>query len=353
MVDPSLKRFDSHNMYDHIDGFYKQLIEGVEIGSKAVLDELHVAGIDNIVLAGMGGSAIGGELLKSFLKSELKVPFIIHRNYGLPAIVSERSLVICSSYSGNTEETISAFKAAVEKNSKILCITTGGELTSLAKASKVPVVKIPSGMMPREALGYSFAPLLVLFGRLGLSRDYTEDIRTCADLLKSRSADYAFESDPNQAYDLALKLKDKIAVIYSGPDYFDAVALRLKGQISENAKQHAFCNVFPEFNHNELVGWEQTAEITDKFIVLIIRDKLDHIQVARRMDIVKEILEEKGIEVLELKSNHEDLLVRMFSLIQLGDYVTYYLALVNNIDPTPIDIIEYMKNQLSDNKAIQ
>jgi glucose/mannose-6-phosphate isomerase len=348
MVDISLKKFDSHGMYDHIMDFHKQLLDGIEIGNRTKLGAIDYGGVDNIILAGMGGSAIGGELLRSFLKAELNLPFIIHRNYGLPAVADSESLVICSSYSGNTEETISAFKTAVELNSIILCITTGGELKALAESHQVPVVKIPAGLMPREALGYSFTPLLVLFSRMGFCRDYTVEINGCAEDLRKWSDEFSFENDLNPAYELAGKLAGKIAVIYSGPDYFDAVALRLKGQVSENGKQHAFCNVFPEFNHNELVGWELAAKNAGGLIVLIIRDEQDHPQVSKRMDIVRKLIAQKGVEVIELRSRGKNLLTRMFSLIQFGDYLSYYLALVNNVDPTPIDMIEYMKQHLRD-----
>ena len=346
MIKPDLLKLDSHDMYRHIQDFYKQVIDGIALTTAITFDDLHYTGFKNIILAGMGGSAIGGEILKSFLKRQLKIPFEIHRNYGLPGTADKHTLVICSSYSGGTEETLSAFDKAVELQCKVICITTGGKLRERAMQKNIPVVNIPSGLMPREALGYSFAPLLILFGKLGLCDDYTESLRTCAEVMKERNAEYSVEHEPNAAYDLAGQLAGKIVIIYSGPDYLDAVGMRWKGQICENAKQLAFCNVFPEFNHNELVGWESAGKISDKYIILILRNEDDHPQIARRMDIVGKILKQKGIDIVEQWSTGNNILERMFSLIQLGDYASYYLALVNNVDPTPIDLINYMKQEL-------
>jgi len=201
--------------------------------------------------------------------------------------------------------------------------------------------------MPRAALGYSFTPLLLAFGRLNLCKEYGDDLDKCSKMLDEWSKAYLFESSNNAAYELAVKLAGKIVVIYSGPDYFDTVALRFKGQISENSKQLAFCNVFPEFNHNELVGWELAPSITDKYIVIILRDIADHPQVARRMDIVGSILKNRGVEVQELYSKGNGLLSRIFSQIQVADFASYYLALINHRDPTPIDLIEILKKELS------
>jgi len=348
MVDIALKKYDKHDMYSNINNFYRQLIDGIAIGSQANIAAIKSISINNIVLAGMGGSAIGGDIIKSLLKYELNIPFETYRNYGLPGSAKEGSLIICSSYSGNTEETLSAFKAAVENKCNILCITTGGQLQKEAQVYQVPVVKIPAGLMPREALGYSVAPLLVVLGRLGLCRDYSAEINSCAELLKQKNEDYAFESKNNLAYTIAHKLAGRIAIIYAGPNYFDAVAVRIKGQINENAKQHAFCNIFPEFNHNELVGWELGAQISNKYTVGIFHSKDDHPQVAKRMAIIKEIIERKGIEVIELWASGTTVIERMFSLIQLGDYISYYMALINGVDPTPVELIDYMKNLLKD-----
>jgi glucose/mannose-6-phosphate isomerase len=349
MVDVSLKRFDRQNMYDKIVDFHKQLIAGIDIGHNADLKGLEQNKFKNIILTGMGGSAIGGDLLKGLLQGNLSIPFDVHRNYGLPWYAGKESLVICSSYSGNTEETLSAYETAFEANCNILCITTGGELSNRAKQHGRPVVTIPSGLMPRSALGYSFAPLIIILGRLGLCRDYYFELKQTAEKLELWGNKRRFESADNDAYELALKLAGKIVVIYSGSNCMDVVAYRFKGQICENAKQLAFCNVFPEFNHNELVGWELSSSSKNSLIVVILRDKDDHKQIARRMDIVSKIISEKNVEVIELHTRGDNLLTRLFSLIQLADYTSFYMALLNGVDPTPIKVINYLKERLSEN----
>jgi glucose/mannose-6-phosphate isomerase len=347
MVDPAKRKLDKSNMLEHISSFYSQILTGISIGQSTDLQGISEIDFDKMILAGMGGSAIGGEVTRSFLKAELRIPFEIYRNYGLPNYANRNTLVICSSYSGSTEETLSAYSKAKELKSRIMCITTGGELAKRGAADGFPVIKLPSGMTPREALGYSITPLLIILGRLGLCGDHSGELERCSNSLKDWAGGYAFDSEPNPAYKLAEKLHGKIVIIYAGPDYLDAVAMRIKGQINENAKQPAFCNIFPEFNHNELVGWELGPDISEKFAFLILRDRADNPRIAKRMDIVKNILTGKGVDVTELWTNGERLLERMFSLIQLGDFMSYYMALLNGVDPTPVELIDFMKNELS------
>ena len=351
MVDASLKKIDKNNMYERINSFFQQILDGITIGKEARLGNLPDMEFDNIVLAGMGGSAIAGDLLKSILRDELKIPFTVHRNYGLPEYVGKDSLVICSSYSGNTEETLSAFQTALERGCSILCISTGGMLSEYAEKNNIPLIKIPSGMMPREALGLSLTPLLITFGRLGFVRDYSTELSDTAGYLRNLIDEYKFEAPKNIAFELAVKLTGKIVVIYAGPDWLDSAALRFKGQICENAKQLAFCNVFPEFNHNELVGWELSGSFSDKYVVLIIHDKGDHPQIVKRMKAVSEILSKNNIEVIELFSRGDSLLTRILSIVQLADYTSYYLALKNRVDPTPIRLIDYLKEKITENRG--
>jgi len=348
MVDKSLPNSDRSNMYEKIVNFPGQLGEGAKIGGAVDLKGLAGQQFKNIVLAGMGGSAIGGDLLRSYLQFELRQPFVIHRNYGLPAYIDKDSLVICSSYSGTTEETLSAFEAALKKKASILCISTGGELARLADKHELPLIRIPGGLMPRAALGYSFGPLLIAFGKLGLCPDHSTDLEKCRRSLENWLGQYRFEAAVNPAAKLAEKLAGKIVVIYSGPERYDVVGQRFKGQICENAKQLAFCNVFPEFNHNELVGWELAEQYAGKLICIMLRDREDHPRISRRMKIVGEVITRIKVETIELESSGDDVLSRMFSLIQLGDFASYYLALKNGVDPTPINVIDYLKKSLAE-----
>jgi glucose/mannose-6-phosphate isomerase len=348
MVDLNLKQIDRQNMFQKIVDFPRHLLEGVEIGSSVDISKLTGHGFTNIILAGMGGSAIGGDLTRTFLRPELAIPFEIHRSYGLPSCVESYSLVVCASYSGNTEETLSAFRAALDRNCHIVAITTGGELAKLANQHDVLSVIIPPGLPPRAALGYSFAPLLTIFGRLGLCRNYSELLKMAAAFLEKRNHGFQFESADNLTFQIAQKLDGKLVIIYAGNDLLDTVALRFKGQLCENAKHLAFNNTFPEFNHNELVGWQLPVEIIAGCAVIILRDKDDHPQISKRMAIVTELLADKGVETITIQSEGEERLVRLLSAIQTADYVSYYLALLNGIDPTPIDVINYLKQKLAE-----
>lgn len=336
---------DLSNMYRLIKGFPDQIQDAIAIGNAARIKP--VRGIENVVLCGLGGSAIGGDLLKSYLADEMKVPFIVHRGYTLPAFVGPRSLVIVSSYSGNTEETLSMHKEAMKRRARILCITSGGKTEQMARTRRTPLIKIPSGMPPRAALGYSFFPLLIALTRMGLVKNKSRHMNETIALLQEKSDEYG-TPDPsaNNALRLAESLKGHIGIIYSSWERFDAVATRWRGQIAENAKSLSFGHVLPEMNHNELVGWKVLKEQMGEFQVFFLRDKEDHDRVQKRMDITRTVIGEYTTRITEIRSEGTSLLARMFSLVYLGDWVSYYLAILNGEDPTPVKVIDYLKGEL-------
>ena len=344
-----LNPLDPGGMYHSIAGFPDQINEAVAIAEKFQLNPDSFYGIENIILCGMGGSAIGGDLARTLLSSQLKIPFYICRSYNLPGFAGEKSLVVGSSYSGNTEETLSAFRQALELGCKTMIVTTGGQLLEIAQKNDIPAVLLPGGLQPRAALGYSFAPIMLALNKIGLSEYSAVDFRQLADFLKGRITHLEIEtdSDQNHAKQLAMRLYGRIPIIYTGPELFDVVGTRLKGQICENAKMLAFNNQFPEFNHNELVGWKVLNSFRDYLRVLIIRDEDDHPRVAARMDIVKEVIKKTGVDVFEIKSEGDNRLQRIFSLIQLGDFLSFYLAILNKVDPTPVEPIETLKKELA------
>jgi glucose/mannose-6-phosphate isomerase len=309
---------------------------------------LGVKGVANIVLTGMGGSAIGGDLLRSYLSDELRVPLVVNRHYALPGFVDRRSLVIVSSYSGNTEEAIAAHHDAIRRKARILCITTGGETERLAERYRQQIIKIPAGFQPRAALGYSFFPLLLTLSRLGFVKRRAKDIREAIGLLRSKARVYgdAAASD-NPPLQLARQLKGTLPIIYSATEYFDAIGLRWREQICENAKKLAFGHVIPEMNHNELVGWKIGAETMRQMEVVFLRDRRTHKRISMREDITKQIINPYALHVSEVWSEGRSLLARMFSLIYLGDWVSFYLAILNNEDPTPVKVIEQLKGELA------
>ncbi len=343
------KRIDRGGMYDRIYDFPSQFEDALGLTRQTSLPRWGKNQIKNIVVAGLGGSAIGGDLVRSYVAERLDIPFLICRNYTLPNFVDSSSLVFVSSYSGNTEETISAFEDASKRKAKIICISTNGQVERISSEQKIPCVRLPKGFQPRAALGYSFVPILTMLEELGLVRGEEEHIRETKDLLEENRNRFRIEVDAekNQAKKLATKLHGRLPIIYASDDHFDAVSYRWKGQFCENAKMLAFSNVFPEFNHNELVGWKVLFDYRDYLIVIMLRDKEDHPRIGRRMEIVKHIIEKMKVEVIEIRSRGESLLSRMFSLIQLGDFVSFYLAILNQQDPSPVDVIDYLKNELA------
>jgi len=343
------KKIDSRNMYGLIWEFPSQLRHALSIARELPLPPLRTSEIRNVVVTGMGGSAIGGDLARSYLCAEFKLPFFVLRNYTLPRFVDENSLVFVSSYSGNTEETLSAYDAARKIGAKIISISSDGELLRRCDKDKFPYLKIPPGYPPRAALGYSFVPILVLLERMGFVSGKIEELEKTIAFLSSQREKYGMgvRTEQNPAKMIATKLFGKLPIVYSGCDHFDAVAYRWKGQICENSKMLCFNNIFPEFNHNELVGWEILSGLQEKIVVVMLKDQEDHPQIKRRMEIVKGMIREKGVETIEVQSQGKNLLSRIFSLIQLGDFVSFYLAILNQVDPTPVKPIDYLKSKLA------
>ncbi|MEW6412071.1 MAG: bifunctional phosphoglucose/phosphomannose isomerase [Candidatus Zixiibacteriota bacterium] len=345
-----VRSVDPDNMYNAIFDLPEQMAEALKIARSWKFNRGDFADIKNIVVIGMGGSAIGGDLVRSLLSPMLLVPFEICRNYTLPEYVDDETLVIVSSYSGNTEETLSALDDALNRKAMVAGITTGGVLSDVARLNDFPLAIVPSGLQPRAALGYSFVPLLVFLEAIGLIKNVAGDIENVISELKKYREDYIEDTptESNLAKRLAEKIQGRIAIVYGGPTLTSVVAVRWKGQFCENAKNLAFANQYPEFNHNELVGWSETVKpFREYLVVLQLRDKDDHPQVAKRMDIVKELIGEHKVEVIDVSSRGNSPLTRMFSLIQLGDFASYYLAVLNDIDPSPVKVIAALKNKLT------
>jgi glucose/mannose-6-phosphate isomerase len=342
-----IKSIDPKGMYQWIKDFPQQVEAAVKIGKSASV-KINAKKVRNIVLTGLGGSAIGGDLLRSYLAGELGVPFLINRHYALPNFVGPHSLVIVSSYSGNTEETIAAHKEATKRKAQVLCIATGGETAKLATKFRQAWIRIPAGLSPRAALGYSFFPLLVTFEKLGFIKSKSREIKDTIATLGQFSTIF---SDPNSAENVPLKLaeqlKGKLPVVYSAAEFLDAINVRWRGQVDENAKQLAFGHVLPEMNHNELVGWNVLGDLMKQTHAIFLQNKETHPRVAIRQEITKQVVGKYASGVTEVRSVGKTLLARMFYLIHFGDWVSLYLAILNNQDPEPVEIINYLKNELA------
>ncbi len=342
-----IRSIDPDGMYNLIQGFPQQVEEAVTIGNAAKVN-VDVRSVENIVLCGLGGSAIGGDLLKSYLAGELQVPFLVNRHYTLPKFVGKKSFVIISSYSGNTEETISCYKEAIRRGAKILCISSGGWVEKTAKQKKHPLIKVPGGPSPRAALGYSFFPLLIALSKLRLIKDKNREIQETLSMLKTKAEEYGDPaSSSNKALQLAEQLRGRIGVVYSSTERFDAVGTRWRGQMAENGKSLMWGHVLPEMNHNELVGWKALTEQMREMQVFFLRDVEDHPRVAIRMEITKKIIGEHTRNITDVQSEGKSLLTRMFSLVHLGDWVSFYLAILHNEDPMPVKVIDHLKNELA------
>jgi glucose/mannose-6-phosphate isomerase len=338
---------DAANMYKAIREFPGQVRDAVTLATSTRL-RVSADRVDTIVLTGLGGSAIGGDMLRCYLADELKVPFMVNRHYTLPAFVGTRSLVLVSSYSGNTEETIAAHKEARKRHAKIVCISSNGTTERLARKTKTPLVTIPGGLQPRAALGYSFFPLLIVLSRLGFIKSKARAIAETISLLDAKATEYG-TPDPstNRALQIAKSLHGRLGVFYSATGLLDAVNTRWRSQVAENGKSLAFGHLLPEMNHNELVGWKVLRDQMREMLVVFLRDKGDYPSVQMRLDLTKGIIAEYTPHIVEVWSEGVSPLARMFSLVYLGDWVSYYLAILNHEDPTPVKVIDYLKSELA------
>jgi glucose/mannose-6-phosphate isomerase len=309
--------------------------------------------IRNIIVVGLGGSAIGGELVKCLTYNQLAAPLSVCRSYNLPRFVDRHTLAIVSSYSGNTEETLSAFEQALQRQAQIVCITSGGALGQMAQARGLPLFSLPIGFPPRSALVHLIVPVLKTLQAGSFIPNPEPDIEETAALLEKLTPHYQPQNNAsnNTAKNLALALRKRLPLIYAA-EIYEAVAWRWKEQFCENSKILAWHNVFPELNHNELVGWGLRRELDKKFQVIYLNDPQAapaeiHSRVLARMKLTRGLIEKSGAPVISAASAGRSLLARFFSLIFLGDLASVYLAALNQIDPTPVEKIDYLKSRMA------
>jgi glucose/mannose-6-phosphate isomerase len=258
-------------------------------------------------------------------------------------------LFLAVSYSGNTEETLSAYSQARQQGASIICITTGGKLKAMAEQDNYAVVEIPAGLVPRAATGYLFAPLALLLEELGIIEGPRQELRETVEVLRGMREQLhpGVEVGSNQARIIAGKLRYTLPVIWGTAGVSEVAALRWKAQINENAKCPAYYSVFPELNHNEIVGFEVPQSLLASLSCIILRDKYDYERVNRRIEISKEIIKDQVKEIIEINSQGESYLTRFYSLVYIGDYASVYLAQEYGINPTPVKVIDYLKAQLA------
>jgi len=298
---------------------------------------------NKIILCGMGGSALVGDFFnylkeQKYLPLSLPIPLATHRSYKLPPEADHHSLIICVSYSGNTEETISAYNEAKKQNLEVAAITYGGRLADLCKQNNTPWIKIPQDKMPpRFSLGYQLIALTKIFMAYGL----------LASSAKDEAVSLAESINPslveNDARTLCLKLAHKIPVIYSSQNN-KLIARLWKIQFNENAKIPAFYNYFPELNHNEMVGWTKNL---GPFFFLFLQDENDSPEIKKRMQLTAKLIQDKNLPVEFIKINGLTSLEKLFRSLVFGDWLSYHLALFYGIDPYPVEMVEEFKKLLN------
>jgi len=341
------QQFDTSGMLNRLHEFPEQCRKAWERGLRFDLPQDYTRP-NKVIILGMGGSAIGGDIVHRLALAESEAGVWINRDYKLPPLVDEDTLVIASSYSGNTEETLSAFKGTLKTPAKKLVLTTGGKLKELAEKEHVPVFVIDYQAPPRAAFPHSFFPLVAILQKLGLLKDKAADLAETLRVLTRRAIDLV-ETAPlvsNPAKQLASKLWGRIAVIY-GAEILSEVAQRWKTQFNENSKTWAFVELFSELNHNATEGYAFPPQAKERIFVVLLRSASLHPRILLRYEATAKLLDKSGINHEFVEAIGESTLAQMMSLVLFGDYVSFYLAMLNSVDPTPVDCIDFVKNYLA------
>jgi glucose/mannose-6-phosphate isomerase len=301
----------------------------------------------NVVIAGMGGSAIGGELLKDYARDKSQVPIEVSREYKLPAYADKNTLVILASYSGDTEETLSSFLDAVKRKCMVYCISSGGSLIEYAQKLGVPYLQVKAGMPPRAALPHMFLPLLKSMEKINALPKLSDEFSEITKVLEAISSQNSPEkpSEQNFAKKLALNLNKTVPVVY-GFGVYRGVALRFKQQFNENAKVPAKWENFSELNHNETMGWENSQGLAKYYALVFIRDKVEPVEIRSRIETTKGLMQPKMSKLFEVWAEGKGELSKMLSTILVGDFTSVYLAFLRNVDPTPVDTVSVMKEKI-------
>jgi glucose/mannose-6-phosphate isomerase len=302
---------------------------------------------ENIVIAGMGGSGIGGDLLKDWARNKTAVPIEVNREYNLPGYVGKKTLVLITSYSGDTEESLSAFLDALKRKCMVYCVSSGGALLETAQRLQIPYLRVPGSMPPRAALPYLFVPLLTCIQKLGLISDISQELSETLDLLEKVSKDNSVDkpAKDNFSKTLAANLAHTVPVVY-GYGFYRSVVMRFKQQFNENSKVPAKWEVFSELNHNEIVGWERADDLVKCFSAIFIRDKDEPMEISSRIQITKELVSKAGLPCFEILVQGKNTLAKMLSTVCIGDFTSVYLAILRGADPTPVKTINYLKDTL-------
>lgn len=324
-------------MDGHIARFSKQLEEALEIASKAVLTKKN--NIHQVLVTGLGGSGIGGSIVAELVQDNCTVPVLVNKDYFLPGYINSNTLVVVSSYSGNTEETLNCLQQAIDKKAQIVCITSGGKVAEIAKKHGFDLILVPGGNPPRTCLGYSVTQLLKVLHFNGfISIDFVNLLEKSTALLSLDNA-----SIKTEAKNIAIKLKGKLPIIYSLGNT-ESIGVRFRQQINENSKMLCWHHVIPEMNHNELVGWKNEDH---QLSVVVLRTKFDYEKNIKRLEICKDIFAKYTPNYIEIHAKGDTRFEQTFYLINLTDWVSFYLAELNNVDAIEVNVIDHLKTSLA------
>ena len=325
-------------MNDYINDFSNHLREAIEIANNTTLSP-YTKEIRNILICGLGGSGIGGTIVSDIISSKVNIPIAATKDYSIPNFVNEHTLVIANSYSGNTEETLYALEKCQARGAEIAVITSGGKLKTIAEENKYNNIIIPGNQPPRAMFGYAFTELFFMLNHYGIIDDsFKSDFDKAVNLIDTEKADIQ-----KQAMNLAKKMYKQTPVIYVAKG-FEGVAVRFRQQLNENSKMLGWHNVVPEMNHNELLGWRTNV---NDLAVVYFRNKCDYDRNQIRMDINKKVISNFTSNITEIWSKGDSLIENSLYHISLGDWVSWYLSEMNNVDAIEIDVIDFLKGELA------
>jgi glucose/mannose-6-phosphate isomerase len=348
----AITALDSEDVLGAVERFPDQCREAWWLG-KAARDLPRAEGIDGVLVLGMGGSGISGDVLRTVVEGRLPLPLMVVKGYGqpLPEWVGRNTLVFAVSYSGSTEETVAALEEAIARGARTIAVSSGGPLAEIAARHGMAHVQMPPGLQPRASLGYLTMPLFAVLGSMGLIPDMQEDLDEAVEIL-SQIAERSHrkrEISENPAKSLASRIVGRIPVIYGGEGIGAVAAYRFKCDLNEYGKTPAFWHFLPELDHNEIVGWNRLPEITSRsFMVILLRDPDEHERVSLRFDITQRLIRDNVAEIGELQAEGTSLLARILSLVLVTQLAAIYVGLAYGVDPGPVESIQKLKAELAE-----
>jgi len=343
-----ISKIDKSNMLDFVAGFPEQIKDSKEIVENSELEKIYK--VDDIVISGMGASAISGDIIQALFRDKLDIPIYVSRNYDLPKWANKNTLVISQSYSGNTEETLSTFKHAYQKHCKIIGISSGGKLKEYCEKRDIPHIQIQPGIQPRAATGYSLFCSIYALKKIGiLTQDIDseiEEVISIAENVRNKNKKEIPEKD-NISKQLAKKIFGNIPQVY-GWNFYYPIAKRWCAQFNENSKIICRYDEVSECNHNDIVGWSMDPEVSKKFTCILFRDgENESIYITTRLNFMKKLFEDVSSDIIEIQVRGKKRFAKMMYAMCLGDFISCYIAILRKIDPSPVEAIMELKEELA------